>query len=260
MKYCLSARQPDSVLKKADEIKIELRDYRAIPDYIDKYPDKVLILEMENELPEKFNWELIEMYSKKHINFYCATANKNQMIECRLREIKYYYRYVITSFYELEALKNLNVAYVLIGAPLIFDLKNVARYGIPVRAIPNMAYEPYLDHADGICGGWIRPEDTDKYGEYISVFEFYAPKKLEKEATLYHVYAENGKWPGNLNLLIDFLGVDVNNQAIFDEENFAKTRMNCKQRCMSTGTCHYCVEQIKFIDTIYKYRNKKREN
>jgi hypothetical protein len=29
---------------------------------------------------------------------------------------------------------------------------------------------------------------------------------------------------------------------------------------MSTGTCHYCVEQIKFIDTIYKYRNKKREN
>ena len=66
MKYCLSARQPDSVLKKADEIKIELRDYRAIPDYIDKYPDKVLILEMENELQEKFNWELIEMYSKKH--------------------------------------------------------------------------------------------------------------------------------------------------------------------------------------------------
>ena len=32
MKYCLSARQPDSVLKKADEIKIELRDYRAIPE------------------------------------------------------------------------------------------------------------------------------------------------------------------------------------------------------------------------------------
>ena len=69
MKYCLSARQPDSVLKKADEIKIELRDYRAIPDYIDKYPDKVLILEMENELPEKFNWELIEINMLFTIHF-----------------------------------------------------------------------------------------------------------------------------------------------------------------------------------------------
>ena len=37
MKYCLSARQQDSLLKKADEIKIELRDFRALPDYIDKY-------------------------------------------------------------------------------------------------------------------------------------------------------------------------------------------------------------------------------
>ena len=59
MKYCLSARQPDNNLKKADEIKIELRDYRAIPEYIEKFPDKTLILEFVNELPEGFNWEEI---------------------------------------------------------------------------------------------------------------------------------------------------------------------------------------------------------
>ena len=59
MKYCLSARQPDSVLKKADEIKIELRDFKAIPDYVEKYADKTLILEFENMIPEEFNWELI---------------------------------------------------------------------------------------------------------------------------------------------------------------------------------------------------------
>lgn len=59
MKYCLSARQPDSVLKKADEIKIELRDFKAIPEYIEKFPDKTLILEFVNVLPEDFNWEEI---------------------------------------------------------------------------------------------------------------------------------------------------------------------------------------------------------
>ena len=83
---------------------------------------------------------------------------------------------------------------------------------------------------------------------------------LEKEATLYHVYAENGKWPGNLNLLIDFLNTDINNNALYDEEGFAEKRMSCKQRCMSNGTCHYCTDQVKFIDTIYKYRKQKSEN
>ena len=60
--------------------------------------------------------------------------------------IAFYYKYQIYTFFELNALKQYGVSYVLIGAPLIFDLKNVAKYGIPIRAIPNIAYEPYLDH------------------------------------------------------------------------------------------------------------------
>ena len=44
---------------------------------------------------------------------------------------------------------------------------------------------------------------------------------------------------------------------IYDEENFAERRMNCRQRCMSGKTCHYCVDQIKFMETILKYRNRK---
>jgi hypothetical protein len=260
VKYCLSARQPKNILKKADEIKIELRDFKAIPDYIDNFPDKTLILEMENELPEKFSWNTIEVYSKKHSDFYCCAANYHQMNECKNRNIKFYYKYSISSFYELSALKELGVSYVLIGVPLIFDLKNVSRYEIPVRVIPNLAYEPYLKHENGICGGWIRPEDISNYETYVSVCEFYAPKMLEKEATLYHVYAENKAWPGNLNLLIDNLNVDVNNKAILDEEDFAEKRMNCKHRCMSTGTCHYCFNQIQFINTIYKYREQKNKN
>ena len=79
MKYCLSARQPDSFLSKADEIKIELRDFKAIPDYIEKFPTKILILDINDELPEKFSWDLIEMYSKKFEKFYCAVRNKFQM-------------------------------------------------------------------------------------------------------------------------------------------------------------------------------------
>ena len=261
MKYCLSGRQPEKILRKADEIKIEMRDFRAIPVYMEKYENKTLILEVDNEVPADFKWEEIEAYAQKHKDFYCVVSNKNQCVECKLRNIKFYYKYAATNFYELSALKELGASYVLIAAPLIFDLDNVAKYKIPVRAIPNLAYEPYLDHSNGVLGGWIRPEDTEAYGKYIEVFEFYAPKQLEKEAALFRVYAENKTWPGNLNLLIDFLNYDYDNRLIFDEKCFAERRMNCKQKCLSGRTCRYCINQFNFVEsTLKKYLENKKEN
>lgn len=261
MKYCLSALQPENILKKADEIKIRLKDYRAIPDYVDKYPDKTLILDFTNIIPEGFNWDLIQVYSEKmNGNFHCALNNLYLADECISRGIKFYYKYAVTSFFELEGLKKMGVSYILVGIPLIFDLKNVASYEIPMRAVPNLAYEPYIKHNDGICGGWIRPEDTDIYGQYIDVFEF-SSEKLEKEQALYHVYAENKKWPGNLNLLIDNLNVDFDNKVFYDEENFAKRRMNCKQKCLSGYSCHYCSNQLHYIqDVLLKYKSNKELN
>ena len=94
MKYCLSARQQDSLLKKADEIKIELRDFRAIPEYIEKFPDKTLILEFVNELPEDFSWDSIKAYEElMNGNFICALSNLSLAPECYLRNIKFYYKY-----------------------------------------------------------------------------------------------------------------------------------------------------------------------
>lgn len=106
MKYCLSARQPDSILKKADEIKIELRDYKAIPEYIEKFSDKTLILDFTDNIPNDFNWELISVYTNEmNGNFYCALNNLDLIPECALRGIKFYYKYPVTSLFELEGLK-----------------------------------------------------------------------------------------------------------------------------------------------------------
>ena len=33
------------------------------------------------------------------------------------------------------------------------DLPTVKRYGVPLRAMPNLAYEPYIVHKNGIIGG-----------------------------------------------------------------------------------------------------------
>ena len=262
MKYCLSARQQDIILKKADEIKIELRDLRAIPEYIEKFPDKTLILEFVNELPEDFDWEVIHAYSDKmNGNFICALSDLSITPECSLRNIKFYYKYPVTSFFELEGLKSIGVCYILVGTPLMFNLKEVAKYGIPLRAIPNLAYEPYISHKNGVIGGWVRPEDTDAYGQYIDTFEFYAPKALDKESALYRIYAENKNWPGNLNLLIENLDYDFDNRLLYDEENFATRRMGCQQKCLQGKSCHYCIDHFKFVETtLKKYLEYKNEN
>ena len=248
MKYCLSARQPDSMLKKADEIKIEMRDFRAIPEYMEKFPTKTLILTLENELPTDFSWDDIQMYVEAHKDFYCAISNKNQSRDCSSRGIKFYYKYATTNFYELAGLKEMGVSYVLIAEPLIFDLPAVKSFGIPVRAIPNLAYEPYINHKNGLVGGWIRPEDVDAYGEYIAVLEFYAPRGLDHEAALWRVYCEKKEWPNNLNLLIEYLNTDIENTAI--DDGFAEMRMRCGQRCVSRHTCSYCYNQVRYIQAV----------
>ena len=248
MKYCLSARQPDSILKKADEIKIELRDFRSIPEYIEKYTDKTLILEFTNSIPEGFNWDDIVRYSDlMGGGFYCALSDLSLVPECSLRNLKFYYKYAATTLYEVEGLKNVGVSYILVGAPLLFDLKTVSNYKVPIRAVANLAYEPYIKHKNGLIGGWIRPEDVDKYATYIDTLEFYGDSvRHEKEETLYKIYAKDKTWPGNLNLIIEHLNFDVDNRLIYDD-GFSERRMNCKQKCVSEpGSCHYCLDRMKF--------------
>ena len=259
MKCALSARQPHTLLQKADEILLEDRDFRAIDEYVEKYPYKTLIVILNKEIHEYVDFKLAAICAEKlNGNFYMAIDNINQIQMCEEYGLKFYYKHTITSFFELNAFKELGVSYAKIGVPLIFDLKNVARAGVPLRVVPNLAYEPYLSKANGIHGGWIRPEDIDKYGEYITAMEFYAPKMLEKEAALYRVYVENKNWPGNLNLLIDNLNFDFDNKLLYDEENFAIRRMGCRHKCQINDSCRYCYTQMNIVPTLLRYKEYKR--
>ncbi len=44
MKFCLSSRQSEAYLQKADEIRVDFRDRNIIPELAEKYPDKTIIL------------------------------------------------------------------------------------------------------------------------------------------------------------------------------------------------------------------------
>ena len=260
MKYCMSGRQALSVLKQADEVKMRYSDINKIFDFITDLPDKTIILEVPKE-ETNLDWNTLEMYNEK-LDFVLCIQNLFLAEECKAHGIRFYWYYPITSFYELRGVLALGPSQVLLGQPLTFDLPAVKEItDLPLRMIPNQPYEPYMPRENGICGQWVRPEDTELYNEYITSFEF-AEVDLQAERALLHIYKDNGVWPGNLNLLFTNFGVNVDNRGML--EDLAEKRIRCGQRCMRSGRCHYCETAVKFSEALRKHKKelteKKEEN
>jgi DNA primase len=85
------------------------------------------------------------------------------------------------------------------------------------------------------------------------------------------VYPENGSFycfgcgvGGDIftfTKLIENLDYDFDNRLLYDEENFATRRMGCQQKCLQGKSCHYCIDQFKFVETtLKKYLEYKNEN
>ena len=238
MKYCVLSRQPDSVLKKADEIRVSTEDINQIYDLIKKYPNKTIIYEVRSQ--EKTNWKLLKAFSQD-CDLILSVYNYIFFDKKVLKDFKHFYINPVNSWYDLSLISNYNPCYVLLGPDLMFSLKQYKKYyNIPVRTYVNRAsWDMYEKTAEQlICGPWIRPEDMDLYSEYVSAVEFIADN-LTEEATLLKVYKEDKSWPGNIRLLIKDLPISVNCK-LFDKD-FAEKRIGCGHRCMSKpGSCVSC--------------------
>ena len=75
MKFCLNSRYTPEYLSKSNEIKVLYKDRNTIIDFVEKYPDKTIILDLKgyNGLIE---WDDIVRYNKiAHENFFIALNN-----------------------------------------------------------------------------------------------------------------------------------------------------------------------------------------
>lgn len=254
MKYCISGRQSASILKQADEIKLQSKDYRITSDYLKDYPKATVILEVDDEVPKN----MILAYAEISENFVCCLRNLDDFLWYKQNKVKFYYGFPVDSYYDLDALEKLGVEYVKIKEPLTFDMKNMAQRSCRIRATANVAYQAYIPRENGICGGWIRPEDVPAYEEGIDVLEFEGDINLDQEKTLLHIYKDNQEWPGSLDIIITNLNGNINNGGLPNE--FGETRANCKQRCMQNGFCHYCETAFKLSKTLEEYLEEERRN
>lgn len=248
----MSGRQPLSVLKKCDEIKMQYEDKDRIIDYVESLSDKTIILDVPTEV-KALNWSLLKAYADK-VDFMLCVHDLSYAAVCKENGIKFYWAYPITSYYELRSILKLEPCYLFLGAPLCFDLPKVKSItATPIRLCPNLAYDAYIPREDGICGQWVRPEDTAVYEQYVDAYEFECDE-LKREQVLLHVYKDNGNWPGNLNLLLTNFGVNVDNRGI--PEEIGEIRASCGQRCMTNGTCRFCINAVKFSETLRKHHEQ----
>lgn len=256
MNYCLSVRQPASVLRQADEIKVAHKDYRIIVDLLKDYPEKTIIWELPVDYSEFEN--LIISYARISNNFICCLSNLATINWFKQNNIKFYYGYPVNNFSDLIALDKLGVEYIRVTGSPLFDISNLKDYKAKLRVVPNVAYDAYIPRENGLMESWIRPEDASLYEDIIHTFEFEGDLSLEQERTIWEIY-KKGKWPGNLNVLITNLNQNIASAGLPDD--FGETRANCRQRCMrQPNSCHYCQTTIALTNRLEKKVMEDKRN
>lgn len=257
MKFSLHERLCSSqYLKKADEILVEYRDRRAIPDYAKKYPNAWIALEVTPDT----QWEISEIkdyfiLAKEKLILCLPDIKDPRVEELKKANIPFFWGYTVTTFWELQALVAAGASQVRIGAPLFFECEKLKKFDIKKRVCANIAHEGYLPHVDGIPGSWIRPEDVETYEDVFDIIEF-TDCKDHKEEALYRIYAEQKHWPGRVDMIITNISTEAYNRMIPDE--FAAARKACGQRCVSGGACRICYRLLYLAnpDLIKQYKEE----
>lgn len=242
MKYSLSSRQTAEYLKQADEIKVQYRDRRIIPDLIEKYPQARIDLALPYVFTdeEPIDWNEIDMYNKlAQGNFIIGVVTTPQIKEAKRLGLTKYHRSPLHSFQEIKDMRDAGMDEMYLAAPVFFQLDKVARYypEMKIRAVANVALpEGSLSYNNGVRGTWIRPEDVPTYDPYISVIEFQAEQKPEQ--AMFRIYAQQHNWSRELNYIVKDLDHPAMNRMI--PPTLAEARIKCGQRCMESGHCHLC--------------------
>lgn len=254
MKFMISCRHTLVDLEQADEIRVDYKDRARLEDFItDKWQcDKPIYIYIPRD--QLVDWDILQTYADI-LNMTIAVEDTNLIQEAKDRGYRTFWSFPVASYWELRGLIDLGVNEVLLDAPLYFDLPKVknACGDIEIRLVVNKCINEYMKRKNGICGTYVRPEDVEVYEQYVSHMEFDTNGNLDKEMTLLRIYKKDHYFPGNLNLLLTYLGENVDNRG-FDED-FGKKRLSCYQSCQRDNRCHYCRSVFTFITTTLK--NKK---
>lgn len=244
MKYSVPNRKSIHLLKQADEIKIQKSDFRKTIDYIHDYPNAEIVLCVKGDdlltdkqitLAElqKFNEE-----AKNRFFVELEEMNKPYIDALKDNNIKFFWKFPATTFLELKTLKDIGASQALIDGPIFFQKIRVQRFGMRLRAFPNVCHNNYLPMENGLYGTWILPDDQDLYEDYITTFEFVHPD-LDKWEAVFKIY-KSRHYIGDLSLLLINFNYPKHILAPAVPKDLSISRLNCGQQCMYSNHCKLC--------------------
>lgn len=249
IKVCLSSKQSDEYLKKADEIFVKEKDAKSIIDLVEKYPNTKIVLEVEKmEIDDIIKYNIIcknELIVETSDLFYV-----NYLI---INNIKFYLNYLAKTIYDVKAIKELGATYVLLDGTAFFNYIMVEETGLIPRLKPHIANKDKIPYSTGVYGTWIRPEDIDMYNPCILDFQDEENKRAQ---ALYRIYMEEKHWDLQLEDIVQDLGQNVTNKYI--EPGILNKRLTCQHRCQEGGTCNTCkwVLDIANRDLLKSYKEE----
>lgn len=248
MRYAVFYNADFRHFDEIDEIVFDYSGYADIVDFVsNKFKEqrqKAVI-----NITDADNIDIIISYLNKlktvHPNFIVQIdlmSQKSYIELLKNNEIDFMFANFANNYDTFYSMIDLGAEDIYITETLCFDLKNLQdardKYGINLRVIPDVA-----QYARGtgriipqISKFFIRPEDIEKYDEYVDVIEIY--RRDDRQSVIYEIY-KNQQWLGKLNEIILDLDTDINNIAI--STHFGPNRIGCQKRCM-IGKCNLCME------------------
>lgn len=154
MKYCLNSNVGPALLNEADEIAITKEDFGSVYMIAGRYPNATMIVP---EPVDEFDWEglkaLVEAFPNRII---VCVAHAYALKICAELKIPFFYRYAVTSFQEVRALKELGAAYIVVAPPLFFQLIKLKHLVflleyVLIRVVTWEFYLPILPMTHGFC-------------------------------------------------------------------------------------------------------------
>lgn len=270
MKYCItydSSNANCKYLNEVDEILINYnrKDLTLLDFMLEHQEQRIIIMItwegdfLDNNCIEIFK-HIHESYPELNFAFcfWNIPDNEKLLKVVQDSELPFFFGNFVKDWDTLHYFKKFNPTDMYVTESLGFEIQKVAAVlapaGIKVRCFPNVA-QSAAEMECGLKTFFIRPEDVEKYSEYVDVLEFFGDSVHMD--TYYKIYTKDKKWFGKLKEIIAGLKSDIDSRHI--PEQFADSRMNCGKRCLKGSGCKLCESVEALSATLDRYENKVAE-
>ena len=225
--------------KLADEIRCPYNQLGLLFKFMKENPQKRYLIELPSSVKqEEIDKAIKELEIIKDIvfDYTFSCHNLNSFKETRERGYQAFLDLPVTDWELFNDLIEQGASDIWIDGALGFQINTIARAkdNTKIRTVPN--YSAVIGNMQP-SSFFIRPEDLAKYQEAIDVV-FFREKEVSREEVCFTIY-KRGNFIGNIEDLIPITREPTPN-ALF-KEDFAQTRLNCRQSCEVPGHhCAYC--------------------